>query len=243
MTDRTANNSITTSPQAYARVGGLLGLIIVVAGIFAEAFVRGKLIVSGDAAATASNILASEQLFRIGFAGELVMLCSDIGIAVILYVLLKPVSRNLALLAMSFRLVMAAISGVNALNHIAVLSILGGANYLTVFGAEQLQALAMLSLKVHTYGYHISLVFFGFHVLLLGYLIFRSGYLPKIIGLMLVIASFGYLTNSFATILNLGFAKLLFPWILLPAFVAELSLTLWLLVMGVNVPRWNARRA
>ncbi len=237
------DNTTEKSPQAYARTAGVLGVIIVIAGIFAEAFVRGKVIVSTDATATANNILASEQLFRLGFAGELFMLCCDIGIAVLLYVLLKPVSRTLALLAMAFRLVMAAISGINALNHFGALLVLGGADYLTVFGVEQLHAMALLSLKLHTYGYHISLVFFGFHVLLLGYLVFRSGYLPKIIGVLLVIASFGYLANSFASILYPAFAKSLFPWVLLPALIAETSLSLWLLIMGVNVPKWKVRVA
>ena len=232
--------SAGTSPQTYARIGGVLGLIIIAAGIFAEGFVRGSVIVSGDAAATAANIIQSEQLFRFGFAAELIMLSCDIAFALILYVLLKPVSRNLALLAAFFRLVLAAISGVNALNHIGALLILNGADYLSAFQPEQLYALAMLTLKMHTFGYHIALVFFGFHLLVLGYLVFRSGYLPKLIGLMLVVAAFCYWTNSFATVLDADVADRLFPLILLPSLIAELSLTLWLLVMGVNVPKWEA---
>lgn len=235
--------SAESSPQSYARIGGVLGLAIVALGIFAEAFVRGGVIVSGDAAATAGNIIESEHLFRLGFAGELVMLACDIAFALILYVLLKPVSRNLALLAAFFRLAMSAISGVNALNHIGALLILNGADYLSVFQPDQLYALAMLKLKMHTFGYHIALVFFGFHLLVLGYLIFRSDYLPKIIGLMLMIAAFCYWTNSFSNILDAEFAGRLFPFILLPSLVAEMSLTLWLLVMGVNVPKWKARFA
>ena len=235
MTDRT----VETSPQLYARVGGLLYLIIIVAGIFAEVFVRSRLVVSGDAAATANNILASESLFRFGFFSELIMLACDVAVALIFYVLLKPVNKNLALLAAFFRLVMTAISGINSLNHYSALLILGGADYLTVFETDQLHALALLSLKSHTFGYHISLVFFGFHCLVLGYLIFRSGYLPKVLGILLIIASLGYLTNSFTAILSPEYAKMLFPGILIPAFIAEVSLCLWLIVMGVNVPKWD----
>ncbi len=239
MTDR----GITASPQTYARIGGVLGLTIVAAGIFAEGVVRGGAIVSGDAAATAGNIMASEQLWRVGFAGELLMLCADIAFALVLYVILKPVNRNLALLAAFFRLAMAAISGVNAMNHFTPLLVLGGADYLTVFQPDQLHALAYLALKTHAFAYHIALVFFGFHLILLGWLVMASGYLPKIIGVMLVIAAFCYLTNSFANILDLEFASNLFPWILLPSLIAEMSLTLWLLVMGVNMAKWKARQA
>lgn len=235
--------TMESSPQTYARIGGVLGLAIVALGIFAEGFVRGGIIVSGDASATAANIIASEQLFRLGFAGELIMLACDIAFALILYVLLRPVSQNLALLAAIFRLVLAAISGVNALNHIGALLILSGADYLSAFQPEQLNALAMLTLKIHTFGYHIALVFFGFHLLILGYLIVRSGYLPKLIGFMLMIAAFCYWTNSFANILDAEFAGRLFPFILLPSLIAEMSLTLWLLVMGVNIPKWEARQA
>lgn len=235
--------SVESSPQTYARIGGVLGLVIVALGIFAEGFVRGSVIVSGDAAATAANIIESEQLYRLGFAGELIMLSCDIAFALILYVLLRPVNRNLALLAAFFRLVLAAISGVNALNHIGALAILNGADFLSVFQPEQLHALAMLTLKMHTLGYHIALVFFGFHLLVLGYLIVRSDYLPTLIGLMLMIAAFCYWTNSFANILDAEFADKLFPFILLPSLIAEMSLTLWLLVMGVNVPKWMARQA
>lgn len=235
------NHMLEISPQRYARTAGLLGLVIVVAGIFAEAFVRGALVVSGDAEATANNILASESLFRLGFAGELVMFCCDIALALALYVLLKPVNRNLALLAAFFRLATAIVSGVNSLNHFEVLLLLGGADYLNVIEHGQLQAQALLSLKSHTFGYHISLVFFGFHCLLVGYLLFKSEYLPRILGVGLIIAGLCYLTNSFTNALFPATGAIISPAILLPCLIAELSLTLWLLIKGVNQQKWDTR--
>lgn len=227
-----------TSPQAYARIGGWLYLIIIVAGGFAEIFVRGKLIVSGDATATAKNIMASESLWRLGFAGELIVLVCDVALALILYVLLRPVNENLALLAAFFRLVFVAIYGITGLTHVAALLLVGGADYLKAFEPHQLQALALLSLTLHEYGYAIALVFFGIHCFFLGYLIFRSGYFPKALGILLTIGSLGYLVNSFAIFLAPAFAT---TALLLPGGVAELSLCLWLIVMGVNVQKWEQK--
>jgi hypothetical protein len=234
MTDR----AVETSPQVYARVGGWLYLIVIVAAGFAEFFVRSKLIVSGDATATAKNIVASESLWRIGFAADLVNVVCYVAVTLILYVLLRPVNRNLALLAAFFGLVGCVILGIDGLGHFAALLLLGGADYLKAFDPHQLQALALLSLKLHGYGYVISMVFFGCYCLLLGYLIFRSGYFPKLLGVLLTIGSLGYLINSFAAFLAPAFET---TALLIPGGVAELSLCLWLIVMGVNVPKWEEK--
>lgn len=222
-------------PKEMARVAGFLYLIIIVCGIFAEVFVRGNLIVYGDATVTANNIIASESLFRIGFASGLIMLVCDIVVTLILYVLFRLVNKNLALLATFFRLVSIAILGINLLNHFAALLLLGNAQFLTVFETDQLHALALLSLRLHSYGYDISLMFFGFHLLFLGYLIYKSEYLPKIIGILLVIACLCYLTNSFTRFLAPAYAVMIFPGILVPAFIAELSLSLGLLLKSVKI--------
>ena len=236
------DQAVETSPRTYARIGGWLYLFIIAAGLFAEVFVRSNLIVSGDAAATAHNILASERLWRIGFAGEVFMLVCDVALALIFYVLLRPVSRSLALLAAFFRLVWVAIYGVNGLTHYAALLLLGGADYLKAFAPHQLEALALLSLKLHLYGYDIGLVFFGFHCFVLGYLIFRSGYFPKFLGVLLIIAALCYVVNSFAAFVAPAFAPMMFGGlILLPAALAEYSLCLWLIVRGINVPKWEER--
>ncbi len=237
MTDRT----VETSPQTYARIGGVLYLIIIVAGGFAELFVRDKLIVSRDATATANNIMASESLWRIAFVATLVMLGCAVALTLIFYLLLRPVNRNIALLAAFFNLVSIAIEGMNDLYHFAAVLILGGADYLKAFEPHQLQALALLSTKVFAYGYGISLVFFGFESLFRGYLIFKSGYFPRILGVLVIISALSYVTNSFALFLSPAFARLISPGILVPAGVPELILCLWLIVKGVNVPKWEEK--
>ena len=230
-----------TSPQIYARIGGVLYLIIIVIGLFAEIFVRSKLIMSEDATSTANNILASEQLWRIGFAGSLIMLVCAIPLALIMYVLLRPVSRNIALLAVFFNLVSIAVEALNNLNIFAALFPLGSSDYLKAFELNQLHVLAYLTLKLHSSGYNISLIFFGMNCLFWGYLIFKSGYFPKILGVLLIICALCYVTNSFAWFLAPKFAAMLIPGILVPCFIAEASVCLWLIVKGVNVLKWKEK--
>jgi hypothetical protein len=242
MPDRTFD----TSPRVYARVAGLGYLIIIASGIFAEFFVRSGLIVPGSAAATAANILASEPLFRAGLASEFVMLSCDVLLALALYVIFREVSRSLALLAAFFRLVHAAIVGVNLLNTYVPLLLLGGADYLGAFGADQLQALALLFLDAHSYGYVIGLVFFAFHCLVLGVLVLRSRYVPRILGVLLLVAAAGYLIDSFSRTLLTNYADyetVLAIVVFVPAFIGELSFALWLLVKGVDVGSVGLRPA
>ena len=234
-----ASRTVETSPQVYARIGGVLYLIIIVAGLFGEAFVRSKLIVSGDATATANNIMASPLLWRIGIAGDLIMHACDVPLMLVFYVLLRPVSKNLALLAVLFNLIQTAVLVANELNLLMASFLLGSADYLKAFEPRQLHALTYLSVKLHGYGFGVGLIFFGFECLVLGYLVIRSSYLPRTLGVLMQIAGLCYLTNSFALLLAPTFANMLFPAILIPAFIAELSLCLWLLVRGVNVPKWE----
>jgi len=238
MTDRT----VETSPQLYARIGGVLYLIIIVLGIFGEAFVRDRLIVAGDAAATAANLRSLESLWRLGIATELFLLICAIALALIFYVLLRPVSKELAMLAVFFNLISIAVEAVAALDLVAALFPLGNAGYLKAFPPEQLYAMASLAIKSHSYGFGVALIFFGCVCLVLGYLIFRSGYLPRAIGVLMQIAGLSYLTNSFVLLLAPTFANRIFPAILVPAFVGEASLCLWLIVKGVNVEKWNRRQ-
>jgi len=235
MTDCT----IESSPQLYARIGGALYLIIIVIGLFGEAFVRDKLIVSGDAAATAKNIMASESLWRFHVAAELFLLICAIVLLMILFVLLKPVSRELTLLALFFNLVSIGLEAATTMYLVVALFPLGNAAYLKAFSPEQLYAMATLSLKAHGYGFGVSLLFFGCFCVVIGRVIYKSGFLPKVIGALMQIAGLCYLTDSFALILSPAFANRLFPAILLPAFVGEASLCLWLLTKGVSVQRWK----
>ena len=235
------NHTAVTSPQVYARIGGVAYLIIIVAGALGEMFVRNSIVVSGDAAVTYNNIIAHPLLWRLGIVGDLIMHVCDVILMVVFYVLLKPVNKNLALAALLFNLIQTAVLVANKMNLLMPLFLSGDADYLKAFEPQQLQALAYLSVKAHGYGFGISLIFFGFTCLVLGYLIFKSGYLPKTIGVLIQIAGLCYLINSFALILAPAFADKLFPTILLLPFVGELSLCLWLLIKGVNVPKWNER--
>jgi Domain of unknown function (DUF4386) len=234
-------DDVEASPQVQARIGGVLYLIIIVLGLFGEAYARGKLIVSGDAVATARNLRSSELLWRLGIAGNLVHLVCAVALALIFYILLRPVSKDLALLATFFGLVSIVIEAASKMYLIEALFPLGKAEYLKVFKPEQLDAMAYLSIRSHGYGFGVSLIFFGCACLVLGYLIFRSGYLPRVIGVLMQIAGVCYLVNSFALILAPKVADLLFPAILIPAFLGELSFCIWLMVNGVNVEKWRSK--
>jgi hypothetical protein len=229
-----------TSPQVYARIGGVLYLIIIIIGFCSEFFVRDKLVVSGDVTATAKNIMVSESLWRISIAGDLILLVSAVALTLILYVLLRPVNKNLALLAVFFNIVEFPIEAVSKLCLFAALFLSGKADYLKAFEPHQLQALAKISLQLHDYGFGIDLVFFGFACLVYGYLLFSSGYFPKTLGVLMAIAGLSYLTNSFTLILAPAYAGTIF-FILVLALIGELSFCLWLMVRGVNVLKWNEK--
>lgn len=235
-----ADRSSETSPQVYARVAGVLYLIIIVFGIFSEAFVRSRLFVPGDAAVTAGNVLANEGLFRTGFLADSIMFLSDVALAVLLYVLLKPVSKTLALVATFFRLAQSAVLALNLLNYHAALLILKGTGYAETLQEGQRHALSLLFLDLHGHGYDLGLLLFGIHCLILGYLVVKSGYIPKILGVLMAAGAMTYLIGSYTRFLFPGYVKAVSP-IYVVALVAEVSLCLWLLVKGVNVRRWERR--
>ena len=224
--------------RTYARTAGVLFLLTIVAGGFGELYVPSKLIVSADATATANNIHAFDSLFRLGFAVYLVEAVCDIALALIFYVLLRPVHKYLALLAAFFGLVSTALFGVAELFYFAASLILGGAAYLKTFSPDQLNSLALLSLKLYGRAGGIFMVFYGIASLLRGYLIFRSGYLPKFLGVLLALAGLGFVTNNFALVLAPAYASSI---LLLPMFLAAVSLTVWFLVKGVDVPKWEEK--
>ncbi len=227
------------SPRHLARIAGGLYLIIIVAGFFAIGLVPATIVVPGDAAATAHNILTHELLYRLGLVAHIIILPCNIALALIFYDLFKVVSRRLSLLVVFFTLVGTAVEGANLLNQFAPLRLLGGEHYLSVFTTEQLQALAYMPLASQAISYNIQQVIYAGYLLAAGYLVFRSTFLPRTVGVLLAIGGLCYLTNSFATFLAPEFAAGLFPYIQVPSGVAELSLCLWFLVMGVNVQRWK----
>jgi hypothetical protein len=233
---------VESSPQLYARTAGALYLVLIVLGLFGEA-VRVRLIVSGDAAATAAKLTSMESLWRFGIAAEFLGLMCAIVLAMIYFALLRPVSKEINLLATFLRLVAITVQAVAVLNLDAALFPLGNAAYLKAFPPEQLYALASLAIKSHSHGFGLALLIFGFCFLFHGYLIFKSGFLPKVLGLLIQIAGLCYLTNSFALFLAPAIADRIFPAILAPAFVGGASMCLWLLVKGVNVEKWRQANA
>jgi hypothetical protein len=237
MTSRTAN----ISPQVYARIAGVLYLLNIACGLFGQIYVRGHLVVAGDALTTAHRIMGAEFLFRCGIAGDLIMHITDVPMTVIFYVLLRPVSRDLSLLAALFGMLQTAILCANKLNLVTVLLLLGGSNYLKAFDPNQLQALVSLLLTLHEYGFAIGLIFFGVSCIVTGYLMFRSEYFPRTLGVLQAIAGVYYLINSFAQLLSPSLANKMFPAIVLPAFIGELATCVWLIVKGVNLSKWNER--
>jgi len=234
MTERIAE----TSARPRARIIGVVYLFYFLTAVFGEVFLKG-LAVDGNAAATASNILAHQPLFRLGLATGLIATVCYVALTALFYDLFKHVNRSLSLLAAFFSLVGCAVGAFSDLFHLAPLVVLGGARYLSVFTVEQRQALALMFLRLQAQAYNISFVFFGLHCLLIGCLILRSTFLPRIVGALMAFAGLGWLTLSFASLLSPPLAGYLVPYIMAPGALGEGSLTLWLLVMGVNVERWK----
>jgi hypothetical protein len=230
MTERIAE----ASPRLKARMAGVFELLEGVTSAFGQVVVLGRLVVAGDAAATANNILAHEPLFRLGFASSLIGVACHIVWTLLFYDLLKPVNRSLSLLAAFVSLVVCAIQALTSLLYFAPLLILQGGSSLSAFTAEQLQALALIFLKLNAYAFDMDLVFFGFWCVLTGYLIFRSTFLPRILGVLLAIDGLGWVTY-----LSPPLADHLWPYIAAASALGEIPLELWLMVMGVNVQRWK----
>jgi Domain of unknown function (DUF4386) len=236
-----ADKTVENYPQQYARIGGALYLAIIILGAFAEGFVANKLVVAGDAATTAANILASPGLWRLSVAGDLIVVLCAVPLLWIEYLLLRPVSKQLVLLAVLFNLVSLAVEAISKLFLLVVMPTLGSADYLKAFDPHQLQILANLALSSHDVAFNIALIFFGFTCIVNGYLIFRSGYLPKLVGILMQIAGLSYLTACFAALFAPAFSDLITPAILLPPLIGESSFCLWLLVKGVNITKWKER--
>ena len=219
------------SPRFKARIAGLCYVLMLPTGGVAM-FVRGRLVVKGDAAATAANILAHEPFFRLAFAGDLLVVAIYIVFTALLYDLLKPVNKSVSLLAAFFSLTGCAIQAFACLFELAPLVVLGREKYLGVFKVDQLQSLAFLSLKLYSHAYGISLVFFGFYNLVIGYLVFKSTFLPRALGVLMAVSC-----PVGMTFLWPPFAAKYFRYILV-LDSGEALLILWLLVMGVNAERW-----
>jgi hypothetical protein len=230
MTERVAE----ASPRLKARITGVLYLATILTGIFAQGFVSERLVVNGDAATTATNILTHRGLFQLGYAVFLIEMACNIAMTALFYDLLKPAGRSVSLVAAFLGFAGCVIKTFSRVFFIIPLVVLGGAHYLSVFSAEQLQALALLFLKVNDRGAAMALVFFGFYALLTGYLIIRSSFLPRILGALGMFGGLGWLS-----FLYLPLGHILFPYVVALALLGAGALIVWLLVFGVNAQRWQ----
>jgi len=230
------NRISETSPLILARVAGFLYLFSMPFAIFSIMYVPSILIVPGDAATTANNIMASESLFRSGIVSSLINQMIFIFLVLVLYKLLKPVNKNHALLMVILWLVGVPIAMLNELNQFAPLLLLSGADYLIALDADQLHAQMMFFLDLYDDGILIAQIFWGLWLFPLGYLVFKSDFLPRILGILLIIACFGYVIESFTIFLLPSFKG-----IALYTFWGELLFPLWLLIKGVNVEQWEKR--
>lgn len=217
-----------------ARIAGFCYLIVIVAGLFSEVFVRQALIEANNALATANNIQANEMLFRWGIVSDLINFVIGLPAILIIYTLFKRTNKLLLQVALGFVIVQTGIIAVNLLNQITPLLILSNDNYLNTFQSDQLASLALLSLNVQAQGYAIGLVFFGFYCLIVGYVIYKSGLMPKVLGILYSFAGLCYVINSFMMFLSKGFENPLFVYLAIPIFIGELSLCLWLLIKGID---------
>jgi len=230
----------TASPRTRARLTGVVYLLFFVTAVLGAVIAPGISGpgATGDALATANNIMAHQPAFRLGWALSLTSTALYVALVALFYQLFKPVSRTFALLAAFFGLVGCAVTAFGSLFQLAPLVVLGGSPYLSVFDAKQLEALALLFLNLNVQVGYIALVFFGAFQIVLGYLIFKSAFLPRIIGALIALAGLGWLTFLSPPLAN----QLLIPVEVL-GILAEASLMLWLLVVGVNSQRWTERAA
>jgi hypothetical protein len=228
--------NLTEHPRLLARIAGALYLIITGCALFAYLYVRNRVIIADDMTQTAANFLAQEQLYRGGFAAAVIVVICNLPLGLVLFELLKVVNPRIALLALVFIIASATLEAVNLFNYIEPLFTFSLPEYVRAFGPEQLQALARGPIKMFGYGLSVSLAFFGVFCVLIGILIFRSKFFPRILGLLMIVAGLTYWMNSFRLFLALPIPYL--PWVTL---VSELSLALWLVVVGVNEPKWRAQ--
>ncbi len=228
----------TISVQTYARIGGVCYLLIILLGVFGQIVVRGSLLDSGDAEATVANIQTSPLLWRMGILGDIAMHLLDIPLMIILYLLLSPVHKPIALIGLAFNLIQTAVLAANKLTLILPLILLGNQEYMVLVPQAQVNAQILLLTDIHNYGFALGLIFFGFACLCYGFLIFKSTYFPAVIGIFIMLAGLCYLINSIVLLISPAISPYVFP-LLGVCLVAELSFCLWLLFKGVNFSGWQ----
>lgn len=230
-----AERTLERSPRFKARMAGIFYLLTIATGVL-SLVIDNKLVTTGDPAATAASIVGHEPLYRLSVVAGLLATASYIAVTLLLYDLFKPVNKSLSLLAAFFSLVGCGAGAASSMFHLAPLVVLGGASYLSVFQVEQLQVLAFVFLKLGGQAYDVGMVFFGFYCSFIGYLTFRSSFLPRIVGVLMMVAGLSWLTFLYRPLANQ-----LLPYISILGFLGEASLTIWLLLVGVNVRKWEQK--
>jgi hypothetical protein len=228
------------SPLVLARVLGVLSLIVIVTGAFDIGYVRSALIVPGNAAATVNAIAAHETLFRMGFAAHIVLLLCNVPNEIISFILFRRVNGVVAAIAMGCGLVGTAIESLDMLNAYVPLKLLAEGGALAAFTPQQLQALSYLSVQLQDTGLLISFVFYGVDEIAVGYLIFRSGFVPRILGVLLGLSGLCYFADGFISFVAPALQDRLLPYLLLPCLPGEGSFALWLAIVGLKVGKWRA---
>lgn len=230
------------SNKSLARIAGFCYLVVIATGLFSEVFVRQTLTVSNDALTTAHNIQTNEMLFRWGFVADLINFVVGIPTILIIYHFFKKSNKILLQIALSLVIIQTAIIAVNLLNQITPLLLLANDTYLNTFQQSQLATLSLLSLNIQSQGYAIGLVFFGFYCILIGFVIYKTNAMPRVIGVLYAIAGLCYLINSFTMFLSKGFANPIFVYLAIPIFIGELSVCLWLLLKGIDTTKLENSR-
>ena len=228
--------SLEIQPKSYARIAGLLYLVIAVFGAFAIGYVPSVIIEAGDAAATANNLLSNMGLFQMGIFGDVVVLLTEVVLTIMLYVMFKPVSNTISLVAAWSRMAMVLLMAINLLINIMPIVLLSGAGYLNAFSIAELQATALLFFEAHQMGIYVWELFFGMHLVALGYMIIKSNLFPRILGWMMLIGSLGYSFQGLANVMHienvvLGYAII---GLLTIVTIGELAFAFWLLVKGIK---------
>lgn len=229
------NSEQMENPNKIARVAGFLYLLMIPFGVFGILYVPNAISVAGDVAATAGNIIDNKLMFRLSIVSALITQILNIFVVLYLYKLLKPVNKNYAAFMVAFIIIAVPIAMLNELNHVAVLLLLSGNNYLAVFTSEQLQALVPVFLELHDYGINIAGIFWGLWLFPMGYLVIKSKFIPKIIGVFLIIGCIGYLIDFITFFVFPTFDFVVSDF----TFLGEILIVLWLLIKGVNVYEWE----
>lgn len=227
------------SPGFYARICGVLYLLMIVCGIVNEVVIRGAIIVPGNAAATFANLQLMETLWRTGIILELLIIIFTVCIGIIIYILTRNIHQELSLLALLFGLLAVGVQAASLLHLLEALFPLGNSKHFSSFTMAQLHALSTISIQTHGLGFAIGLLLFGPFFFITGYLIYHSGYLPKVLGVLYVAAGFSYFISSFMLILAPAFGAKYYFFIAVPALIGEMSFSLWLLIKGINTEQWN----